>query len=176
MFDGDRERLSAPAFDEYAFRDCCHLVVASFHIEVRADDFQDPKRHILGENRHKSDALKRRDDGGAVVFIVNWTVVTLTQASYRGVTIDGDHERHAERSRSCQIGHMAAMQNVKNAVRENKRPCQELNAMCKRTACDNLVLESGAGISVMPTTMIVRHHEQRPGLQEPYRGDGMQRR
>ncbi len=57
---------------------------------------------------------------------IDRAVVSLAEQAHRRVAVDRNDERCTERSRLREVGHMAAMQDVEDAVGEDDRPCESL--------------------------------------------------
>ena len=95
--------------------------VAAFHQHVRAAGEDQRERRVFIEPGDQVHRLQGREHRHAVLEAVDRPVLAFAQAPGRGVAVGCDHEARAQGARLREVGDVAAMQDIENAVGEYQR-------------------------------------------------------
>ena len=137
---------SAPSAHFTRADDVIRSPVTALYEHVRLYCEDDIERCVLVEPRHQRDAVERRNDGSAVFEAVDRSVFAFTETLYRCIGIQRDDEAPAERARLGEVGHVAAMQDVEDAIGENEGPRKRRRASANIDRRADLVFESRCGV------------------------------
>src|SRR5690349_8225276 len=122
MLEGDRVHAAAPSAHLRGADDRLGLPVPALRQHVGPAGSYQLERRVLVEPGHDLDGLESRDDGGAIREPIDGTVIAFSETLRRGVAVDCDQQRCAQRARFREIGGVSAMKDVEYAVREDQRP------------------------------------------------------
>ena len=149
---------SAPALHLRCADDVLRLPVSAFDEHVRSQALDELKRRIFVERGHQGDCFERRNHGSTVVQRIHRAVITFTQPPHGRVGVERYDEACAERTRLGEVSHVAAMENVKYAVREYERPWQCRRSVIQLGRRAELELETRCAVGLP-----VRRRVHRPG-------------
>ena len=116
-----RDGPGAPGGDELRLGEVLDAVVAALDVDVGVGKLDGLERHLVLEDDHEGDGLERGEYGGAVGLGVDRTVVALAEHLDGGVAVDGHDETAAEAAGLGEVGDVAAVQDVEDAVGHDAR-------------------------------------------------------
>ena len=108
----------APAPHDVRLRQGLSLVVRALDVDVWVHLLDDGLGRLLAEEHDVVYGAQRPDDSRAVALAVDGTPRALV-LSHRGIGIEPEHEDVAVRLRLLEVAHMARVQDVEAAVRED---------------------------------------------------------
>lgn len=114
----DELDAAAVALDDLGLGQRLERVVAALDVDVGADLGDDGLGRLLAEQHDVVDGLERADDLGAVELAVDGARGALVAAHGR-IRVEAEHEAVAEGARLLEVAHMAGVQDVEAAVRED---------------------------------------------------------
>lgn len=133
---------AAPALNVRGADDVVRLPVAAFHEHVRPCAAYELERRSFVEPRDEAYGLECRDHRGSVFQGIHRPIVTLTQPAHGRVGIERNNQRSTELPCLCEVGRMAAVEHVEDAIREDEWPLNGCNAPVQLGGRTELALEA----------------------------------
>src|SRR6476620_6020044 len=122
-----RQHRTAPVFYVRGSDDLVRCPVAAFHEYLRLDKLYQRQRSVAIEPCDQGHRFERCHQCHAVSQCINWPLGTFAEATHRFVAVKRNEQTGTQCARLCEVSCMSAMQEIKDAVGEDQRPCQ----LCK---------------------------------------------